>query len=248
MTSKRINLTEVECRSKKIECKSVIVHLPIDLTNIYNYQKPSFFHANKAFDLGRNVENNTLWNANNQRVKCYFIACGREYMKTSTKMALTEYYKNYNKKDVNCNIHCWYCNHSIDKPCGIPVKLEGNKFHVKGFFCSFNCALSYNYESNEMENVIQEREALIRMMHKTCIPAGGSLKYAPPKESLKIFGGTLSIDEFRDNNKYINVIYPPVIPLVSYFEENAPIEHESPTMMNGIANPKNNAIYFHTYQ
>ena len=49
------------------------------------------------------------------------------------------------------------------------------------------------------------------------------IKLAPPRETLKIFGGFLTIEEFRKNflmNREYHVVVPPMIPLVSKIEEN----------------------------
>ena len=49
------------------------------------------------------------------------------------------------------------------------------------------------------------------------------INLAPPRESLKMFGGYLSIEEFRENslenNKLFNVISPPLISIIPKIEE-----------------------------
>ena len=42
---------------------------------------------------------------------------------------------------------------------------------------------------------------------------------APNRETLKMFGGNLLIDDFRKNLKTYKIIYPPLIPLIPYMEE-----------------------------
>ena len=50
------------------------------------------------------------------------------------------------------------------------------------------------------------------------------INLAPPRESLKIFGGYLSIEEFRENclsnDKLFNVIDPPLISIIPKIEES----------------------------
>ena len=49
------------------------------------------------------------------------------------------------------------------------------------------------------------------------------INLSPPRESLKIFGGYLSIEEFRENslenNKLFNLICPPLISIIPKIEE-----------------------------
>ena len=53
------------------------------------------------------------------------------------------------------------------------------------------------------------------------------LTYAPPREALKIFGGSMSYSEFRQNNNYVDIIYEPSIPLIAFLEETTPINDTS---------------------
>jgi hypothetical protein len=61
------------------------------------------------------------------------------------------------------------------------------------------------------------------------------ISLAPPREILKIFGGYLSIEEFRENTlkneKTFTVIKPPLISIISKIEEN---------VSNSTKNIKNN--------
>ena len=50
------------------------------------------------------------------------------------------------------------------------------------------------------------------------------INLAPPRESLKLFGGYLSIEEFRNNclnnDKLFNIIDPPLISIIPKIEES----------------------------
>ena len=50
-----------------------------------------------------------------------------------------------------------------------------------------------------------------------------TVKLAPPRQSLKIFGGKLSIDEFRDCNtdylKNYKIVLPPMVSIIPSLEE-----------------------------
>ena len=122
------------------------------------------------------------------------------------------------------NISCWWCCHKFDNvPCALPYKYKKDKFHVKGVFCSFNCAASYNFSLND-ENVF-ERYSLLNLMYKKLYYRKIiKINLAPPRESLKLFGGYLSIEEFRNNclvnDKLFNIIEPPLISIIPKIEES----------------------------
>ena len=122
------------------------------------------------------------------------------------------------------NISCWWCCHKFDNvPCSLPYKFKKDKFHVKGVFCSFNCAASYNFSLND-EN-IYERYSLLNLMYKKLYYRKFiKINLAPPRESLKLFGGYLSIEEFRNNclsnDKLFNIIEPPLISIIPKIEES----------------------------
>ena len=46
------------------------------------------------------------------------------------------------------------------------------------------------------------------------------ISLAPPKEALKIFGGNLTINQFRKHNTNIisSLIFPPIVPIYSIYE------------------------------
>ena len=125
------------------------------------------------------------------------------------------------KKYFKTDICCWHCCHKFDNmPCGIPLSYEDGNFNTKGVFCSFNCALTYNYNSKECENQIQERESLLYLMYKKINSVKEvNLKYAPEKETLKMFGGTLTIKEFRKNQNTYIMVYPPMLSIIPQLEE-----------------------------
>ncbi len=57
------------------------------------------------------------------------------------------------------------------------------------------------------------------------------IKLAPPRQTLKIFGGFLGIEEFRKNfltNNAYSVVMPPMVSLVPRIEENIfePVERK----------------------
>jgi hypothetical protein len=122
------------------------------------------------------------------------------------------------------NIYCWWCCHPFKgSPCALPEYYKKEKFYVNGCFCSFNCTASYNFSKNDDD--IWERYSLLNLMYKKLYNYKFiKINLAPPREILKIFGGYLSIEEFRENSlkseKTFSIINPPLISIIPKIEEN----------------------------
>jgi len=123
----------------------------------------------------------------------------------------------------NTNIYCMWCCHPFDGiPCAIPERYLENIFHVFGNFCSFNCCASHIFDKND--NKKWERYSLLNLMYKKISDNKyKKIPMAPPRETLEIFGGHLSIDEYRENNllgdKVFKIIDPPLISIIPKIEE-----------------------------
>lgn len=127
-------------------------------------------------------------------------------------------------KTESCG-NCWWCCHSFDNiPVFIPTRYhkDTDVFDNYGNFCSFNCALSYNYNNAKTVEYI-ERESLIYLLYKKTsnisFDQDFELQYAPDKEVLIMFGGNIDINTYRQNNKIFNIIYPPMSHIVPDLEE-----------------------------
>jgi hypothetical protein len=125
---------------------------------------------------------------------------------------------------LNKNIVCWWCCHSFESlPIGLPEKYYENIFYVIGYFCSFNCAMSYNLSLNDYK--IWERISLLYFLKQYInINTEKTIIMAPPRCMLKIFGGILSIEEFREKSiifkrQFRNIIFP-IISLNKQIEES----------------------------
>ncbi len=97
---------------------------------------------------------------------------------------------------------CWWCCHDFDTtPLSMPYKHDDrrNKFHTAGNFCSWSCMKSYAIEKYGLS-----RGGLICgnivMMRKKMYNQIGSVKLAPNRYNLKVFGGDLTIEAFRENH------------------------------------------------
>ena len=140
----------------------------------------------------------------------------KDKVSVSNYLTITE-----SKWPQQTEVYCFWCCHSFTTtPVGIPIKFTKGSFHCMGNFCSFECAASHNYEITDLNTNVWERFNLLNLMaSKQDIPI--PIKCAKPKTSLKIFGGEMDIEEFRDNTKrllYFKHTHP-MIPLCEQIEE-----------------------------
>ncbi len=130
----------------------------------------------------------------------------------------------YQEWPEQTNIHCWWCCHQFDgPPCTLPEYIRRDKFYVSGCFCSFNCAASYNFNKND--NGVWERYTLLNLMYKKLYNTNFvKIEMAPPREVLKMFGGYMDIEEFRNfcikQDRKFQVIKPPFISIIPKIEEH----------------------------
>jgi hypothetical protein len=138
------------------------------------------------------------------------------------------YFNEYNKRKEwpkVSNIKCLWCCHNFDNiPCALPYKYSDNTFYVFGNFCSPECAAAYNFDSGADDKDIWERYALLNHLYSLIYDVPDlTIKLAPPRLSLKIFGGTLSIEEFRECNmdylKNYKIVLPPMVSIIPSLEE-----------------------------
>lgn len=127
-----------------------------------------------------------------------------------------------NEWPINTSISCYWCCHRFDNaPFGIPIGLNNDTFEVFGCFCSLECAAAYNFSTNESQDEMWERYQLINMISRK-MNLGKLVKSAPPRLSLKMFGGYMEIDQFRKfngTNKFVNLNFPPMTSVTQQLEE-----------------------------
>jgi hypothetical protein len=116
------------------------------------------------------------------------------------------------------DVHCYWCCHAFGGvPLGLPLKYDINskKFRTTGIFCSFPCLIAYN--NNNKCNCMPE----IQLLYKLICNNNEVLKSAPERECLKMFGGNLNIEDFRQINKIksFQLINYPMFPRRGFIEE-----------------------------
>ena len=113
-------------------------------------------------------------------------------------------------------IACWYCCHGFDTvPIPLPVAYDErrNVFSTMGWFCSFDCCKSFNLERN---SVNRDRCCTFLSLFRSKIKLGNGraplssatasaygIRGAPLRRKLAMFGGPMSIEEFRRGSEVL---------------------------------------------
>lgn len=126
---------------------------------------------------------------------------------------------------TSTSIYCWWCCHPFEgAPCALPYKYNESIFDVYGVFCSPECAAAYNFDNYEGEDIWERYSLLNFLYRKIYNDKNIKIKLAAPRQVLKIFGGTLSIKDFRSQNSNYNrtfkIIVPPMISIIPQQEYN----------------------------
>ena len=132
---------------------------------------------------------------------------------------------------ASTDIQCFWCTHTFEgTPYFLPVK-EEKTFHVYGNYCSPQCALGYLLYEHLDSHVRWERMSLLHRMYKSA----GRIYPAPPRESLKAYGGIYTIEEFRkiitDNRVRVDVQVPPMVSILGTLDTK-PIDFYDSSLQN----------------
>jgi thiol-disulfide isomerase/thioredoxin len=129
-------------------------------------------------------------------------------------------YKWIDKTDVAC---LWCCHQFKTTPWGIPFKFFQDKFQLFGNFCTPNCSLAYILQNYKDDDYLWEKVALLNLLFFKVCGQYKNLMPALDKMALKMFGGTLEIDEYRniitDNDKAYSIEFPPCNTIIPMLEE-----------------------------
>lgn len=151
--------------------------------------------------------------------------------------------ENNEKWKISTKQWCTWCVHPFDTiPVGLPETYctKEKKFHTRDCFCSFNCAHAYNLSLNDYK--VWERYSLLSRMKNIIYQnndnkfADKAITYAPPRKILKVFNGTETIEEFRNNSisipKEYHSLLPPMIPIFNVIEEIPKFFYQNKTNSN----------------
>jgi len=183
----------------------------INLTNSDYEDSDDEIGNDEIFD---NYDNNNMITDNSNKIKSTKTKIAK--LQNSSKkiveknMKVMKYFTNEFDSGNEILIspyRCYHCHHNFNnKPFFLPVDFncELNRFKVTGNFCSPNCVKTYALNSK----IYQNRIYLIGHMYRKLFGPNYTIKPAPPIQTLKEYGGKLSIEEFRanfDNSKQYSV-------------------------------------------
>jgi hypothetical protein len=241
LNDNKIKILKIEKHlNKKKEYKNnLLVHLPISLDLIEKYNKQSFENEYLNYDnIVKNIvnepkpfeeESNIIQEKLNNNIKKDVKVESKEKIKLKEEVINKKIIKlmEYDRKmNITNDILCWWCCHSFNNQIfGIPIKKEKEIYKVYGCFCNLKCAKSYNDNEDISLLLKQQRDTLIDILNHDIRKEYDSgikfeiVKKAPPREVLKIFGGYMEIEEFRNEKKELKLIYPPIITIIPDVEE-----------------------------
>jgi hypothetical protein len=172
----------------------------------------------------------------------------------TTKCKLPSYYSEklmvlfqdanrYQKLPEKTEIACYWCCHNFTShPCAIPRHIMDEVWYMYGNFCSPECATAYLFKERIDNHVQWERYALLNCLYtddaevKANSPSG--IRPAPPREILRMFGGTMDISEYRalvhEKRLRVDVMTPPMVSIVQTMDTK-PIDFYDQNIKNVFA-------------
>jgi hypothetical protein len=131
--------------------------------------------------------------------------------------------------DIAC---FWDCHAFRGTPCVIPISIEEGIWRVYGNFCSPECAAAHLFNERLDSSVQWERYALLNRLYAE---GEQSVRLAPPRTILRLFGGMLDISEFRgivaEKRMRVDVMTPPMISIIQVMDTK-PIDFYDASMKN----------------
>ena len=136
------------------------------------------------------------------------------------------------------SIACFWCAHNFSwKPSIIPEREEKGVYRVYGNFCSPSCALAFLLNESLDTHVRWERIALLHRLYGKNYKSHRIFP-APKRESLKLFGGPLQIEQFRatveQEKVRIDMQVPPMVSILGSLDTK-PIDFYDSSMKHTIS-------------
>ena len=201
-------------------------------SNNIHYELP-----NTPQSISTNIPNSPSLQDNKEEIKSVEYTSNVSYIsldnkkKEYTKINIHETMKEFSNANKNntwpssTNVWCFWCCHPFTTPpIAIPLSYKNKTFYVSGCYCSFECSVSHLFSNN----IIHENEKwnsynLLHILRKNLIKENifEKIEFAPPKETLQVFGGNMTIEEFRNsytNTKQYNILQPPMVSLIPTIE------------------------------
>jgi hypothetical protein len=116
------------------------------------------------------------------------------------------------------DVACFWCCHRFDnRPVVLPIRDQGEYIQVQGNFCSPECAMSYLFDMQQDTYARWEQLSLLNRLYGPAV--GGPIKPAPSRQILKLFGGPVSIEDYRNlvrqGKLRVDIHLPPMVSLLA---------------------------------
>lgn len=110
------------------------------------------------------------------------------------------------------SVQCWNCAHPFNMRNlkHMPIKYISNIFYVTGYFCTNSCCLRYIYD-NYKNKELWEKYELYNFYYQKLYGKKIEINIPPDKLFLKMFGGTMDIEDYRDNDNISEIIIPSLV-------------------------------------
>lgn len=132
------------------------------------------------------------------------------------------------------DIACFWCAHAFDwMPCIIPEREVAGVYNVYGNFCCPECAFAYLLQESMDPHVRWERIALLHRLYDR--EGKGRMFPAPGRETLRLFGGPMTIESFRATMRAgkvrIDTHMPPMVSILGSIDTK-PIDFFDSSLKN----------------
>ena len=210
---------------------------PYEADDLYTSNVEFLENTNANANTNQNVntkENQTLLAPTNETTEVKEPVKPAEIKVFRTIDVMLEYHVANETKQLPESVEaaCFWCAGCFEgRPVVIPSLEEHGTYKVYGNFCTLSCALSFLLNEQVDPQVRWERQALLHRMYSQ----PESIHPAPPRDSLKFFGGLLSYEQYREiiEKKHIRIDtnLPPVISILATLDTK-PIDFYETSLRN----------------
>ena len=139
-----------------------------------------------------------------------------DYYKKGTLLVQYQATEEIRKIPEQVDVACFWCCHRFEtRPIVLPVKDQGEYIEVQGNFCTPECAMSYLFDLRMDSYCRWEQLSLLNRIYGV----NGPIKPAPPRQILKLFGGPMGIEEYRNlmrkGHLRVDIHLPPMVSLLA---------------------------------
>ena len=134
------------------------------------------------------------------------------------------------------DVACFWCCHTFtNRPVVLPVRDTGEYLTVIGNFCTPECACAYLFDMRQDSHTRWEQLSLLyRVYGEAC---QGKIHPAPSRNILKLFGGNLSITEYRklirSHKVRVDIHLPPMVSILATMDTK-PIDFYDASLTKGV--------------